>query len=171
MEDTNSKDLLIAKIVGTHGLKGTFKVYSYAESLSVFKPDSLILMRNTKGSEKIHVVNWAKSLKKIILLSLKGISTISQAEALIGSELFISKADLPEPESGTYYWFDIIGLSVFTIDNEYIGSVESIIQTGGNDVFVVKDGDKEILIPGIESVVLSIDFDRKIMTVDLPDGL
>ena len=163
--------LLIAKIVGTHGLKGTFRVYSYAESLSVFTPDSLILMRNTKGSEKIHVVNWAKSHKKTILLSLKGIGTISQAEALIGSELFISKADLPEPEGGTYYWFDIIGLSVFTIDNEYIGSVESIIQTGGNDVFVVKDRDKEILIPGIESVVLSIDFNQKIMTVDLPDGL
>ena len=170
MEDDSY--LLIAKIVGTHGLKGTFRVYSYAESLSVFKPDSLILMRNTKGSEKIHVVNWAKSLKKTILLSLKGISTISQAEALIGSGLFISKADLPEPEGGTYYWFDIIGLSVFAIiNNEYIGIVESIIQTGGNDVFVVKDGDKEILIPGIESVVLSIDFNQKIMTVDLPYGL
>ena len=164
--------LLIAKIVGTHGLKGTFRVYSYAESLSVFKPDSLILIKNTRGYEKIHVVNWAKPHnKQIILLSLKGITTISQAEPLIGSELFISKADLPQLEDGTYYWFDIIGLSVFTIDDEYIGCVESIILTGGNDVFVVKNGDKEILIPGIESVVLSIDFNKKIMTVDLPDGL
>jgi len=163
--------LLIAKIVGTHSLKGTFRVYSYAESLSVFKPDSLILIRNTKGHEEIHEVNWAKPHKKIILLSLKGITSISQAEPLIGSELFINKADLPKPEDGTYYWFDIIGLSVFTIDDEYIGRVESIIPTGSNDVFVVKDGDKEILIPGIESVVLSIDFNKKIMTVDLPDGL
>jgi len=163
--------LLIAKIVGTHGLKGTIKVYSYAESLSVFKPDSLILIRNTKGHEEIHAVDWANPHKQIILLSLKGITSISQAESLIGSELFISKADLPKLEDGTYYWFDIIGLSVFTIDNEYIGRVESIIPTGSNDVFVVKDGDKEILIPGIESVVLSIDFNRKIMTVDLPDGL
>lgn len=163
--------LLIAKIVGMHGLKGTFRVYSYAESLSVFKPDSLILIRNTREYEEIHEVNWAKPHKQIILLSLKGITTISQAEPLIGSELFISKADLPKMEAGTYYWFDIIGLSVFTIDDEHIGRVESVIPTGSNDVFVVKDGDKEILIPGIESVVLSIDFNKKIMRVDLPDGL
>jgi len=167
----NNGSLLIAKIVGTHGLKGTFRVYSYSESLSVFKPDSLILIRNTKGYEEIHAVNWAKPHKQIILLSLKGITAISQAEPLIGSELFISKADLPELEDETYYWFDIIGLSVFTIDDEYIGRVESIIPTGSNDVFVVKGGDKEILIPGIESVVLSIDLNKKIMTVDLPDGL
>ncbi len=169
MEDNSY--LLIAKIVGTHGLKGTFRVYSHAESFSVFKPDSLILIRNTRGFEKIHEINWVKPLKKTILLSMKGISTISQAEALIGSELFISKADLAEPEDGSHYWFDLIGLSVFTIDNKYIGSIESIIQTGSNDVFVVKDGDEEILIPGIESVVLSMDFNQKTMTVDLPNGL
>lgn len=163
--------LLIAKIVGTHGLKGTLRVYSYAESLSVFKPDSFILIKNTKGYEEIHAVKWAKPHKQIILLSLKGITVISQAEPLIGSELFISKADLPKPENGTYYWFDVIGLSVFTRDDEYIGRVESVFPTGSNDVFVVKGGVKEILIPGIESVVLSIDLNKKIMTVDLPDGL
>ncbi|MBU4185468.1 MAG: ribosome maturation factor RimM [Proteobacteria bacterium] len=169
MEDNGS--LLIAKIVGTHGIEGTFRVYSYAESLSVFKPDSSILIRDTRGYEEIHVVNWAKPHKQIILLSLKGITNISQAEPLIGSELFISESDLPKLEDETYYWFNIIGLSVFTIDDKYIGRIESIIPTGSNDVFVVKDGDKEILIPGLESVVLSIDLNKKIMRVDLPDGL
>ena len=163
--------IIIAKIVGTHGIKGTLKVYSYAESVSVFKPDSLILVRNAKGYEKTHAVKWVKPHKRIILLSLKGITNISQAELLIGSELFINKSDLPKPGDDTYYWFDIIGLSVFTINNEYIGRVESIIPTGSNDVFVVKDGNKETLIPGIESVVLSIDLNKKIMRVDLPDGL
>ena len=163
--------LLIAKIVGTHGIKGTLKIYSYSESLSVFKPDSLIFVKNTKGYKETHIINWAKPYKRIILLSLKGITNISQAEPLIGSELFINKSDLPELEDGTYYWFDIIGLSVFTTDDKYIGRIESIIPTGSNDVFVVKDGDKEVLIPGIESVVLSIDLNKKIMRVDLPDGL
>jgi len=167
----NNGSLLIAKIVGTHGIKGTFRVYSYAESLSVFKPDSSILIRDTRGYEESYVVNWAKPHKQIILLSLEDITNISQAEPLIGSELFISKSDLPKLENGTYYWFDIIGLSVFTIDDKYIGRIESIIPTGSNDVFVVKDGDKEILIPGLESVVLSIDLNKKIMRVDLPDGL
>jgi 16S rRNA processing protein RimM len=104
-------------------------------------------------------------------LSLKDITNISQAELLIGSEVFINKSDLPKLENDTYYWFDIIDLAVFTTDDKYIGRIESIIPTGSNDVFVVKDGDKEVLIPGIESVVLSIDLNKKIMRVDLPDGL
>lgn len=168
--------LSIGKIVGVHGLKGTIKVYSYAdEPLSVFKPGALIIARNTKGLEKTYVIEWAKPHKRTILLSLKGVRSCSLAETLIDSELFIEKAKLPELEDGTYYWFDIIGLSVFTIDEKYLGCVESIIRTGSNDVYVVKDPNKnkdnEVLIPALKSVVLAIDLERKIMRVDLPEGL
>ena len=167
--------LSIGKIIGVHGLKGTIKVYSYAESLSVFRPDALILIRNTKGLEKTYAIEWVKPHKRTILLSLKEVKDRSLAKTLIDSELFIEKAKLPELEDGTYYWFDIIGLSVFTIDEKYLGCVESIIQTGSNDVYVVKDPNKdkdnEILIPALKSVVLAIDLERKIMRVDLPEGL
>ena len=82
---------------------------------------------------------------------------------------------LPELEEGSYYWCDIIGLAVFTTDEQYIGRVESIISTGSNDVFMVKDLDKgddnETLIPALESVVLEIDFEHKTMRVALPEGL
>jgi len=98
-----------------------------------------------------------------------------QAELLAGAELLIEKEDLPELEHGTWYWTDIIGLDVFAVDDTYIGRVTSIIQTGSNDVYVVKnpDGnnDKEILIPAIESVVAAIDLAKGRMTVDLPEGL
>jgi len=82
---------------------------------------------------------------------------------------------LPELEEDTHYWFDIIGLSVFLKDNTFIGNVTSVIPTGSNDVYVVKDPDKnktqEILIPAIESVVLEIDLKNGRMSVDLPEGL
>ncbi|MEE8480397.1 MAG: ribosome maturation factor RimM, partial [Desulfobacterales bacterium] len=78
-------------------------------------------------------------------------------------------------EDGSYYWFDIIGLSVFITDGKCIGNVESIFPTGSNDVYVVKnpnnDLDSEILVPALESVVLSIDLKNKKMHVNLPDGL
>lgn len=167
--------LPIGKIVGPHGVKGNIKVYSYAESLSVFDPGSSILVINAKGSEKTYKIKWVKPHARVILLSLQGIESRDSAKTLIGSELFIEQANFPEPEDGSYYWFDIIGLSVFTTDEQYLGKIESIIFTGSNDVFVVKDPNKEYdnetLIPALESVVLEIDFELKTMRVDLPEGL
>ncbi|MBN1930936.1 MAG: 16S rRNA processing protein RimM [Desulfobacterales bacterium] len=167
--------LSIGKIVGTHGIKGTIKVYSYVESLSFFDAGNQILVKNDKDGEKIYAIEWAKPHRRIILMSFKGITSCNLAQALIGSELFIDQTNLPELEDDTYYWLDIIGLSVFTIDGNYIGKVESIIPTGSNDVYVVKNPDKnrhnETLIPALESVVLEIDLKRKTMRVDLPEGL
>lgn len=165
--------LLIGKIVGTHGVKGGVKVNSYAESPSIFKPNSLILVKNRGGFEKSYTIELATPHKNIVRMSLKEITSLSLAEAVVGSDLFIEKVTLSEPEDGAYYWFDIIGLSVFTTDTVYIGCVESIIRTGSNDVYVVKnpDKDEEILIPALKSVVLEIDMGSATMTVDLPEGL
>jgi len=167
--------LLIGKVVGTHGIKGCVKVYSYAESASLFKPNSLILVKNRGGGEKTYTVNWANPYKNIIRMSIEGVTSLTSAETLLGSELYIEKAMLSEPEEGEYYWFDIIGLSVFTTDDDYIGRVESIIPTGSNDIYLVKNPDKdqnnEMLIPAIESVVIEIDLKSATMRVDLPEGL
>jgi 16S rRNA processing protein RimM len=165
----------VGKIVGAHGVKGNVKVYSYAEFLSVFKPGSLILLINPKGFEKNYKIKWVKPHGRTVLLSLEGVENRKSVETLMGSLFYIERVTLPEPEDGSYYWLDIIGLSVFTTNDEYIGLVESIIPTGSNDVFVVrnpnKDHDNETLIPVLESVVLEIDLKLKIIRVDLPEGL
>jgi 16S rRNA processing protein RimM len=167
--------LPVGKIVGTHGVKGNLKVHSYAESVSVFKPDSLILAVHAGKIEKHFAIKWAKPHGKSILLSFKGIEDREKAKTLIGAKLFIERAALPELEEGVYYWVDIIGLSVFTTDNQYIGHVESVMPTGSNDVYIVKNNTKEdsteVMIPAIESVVLEIDFENKTMRVALPEGL
>jgi len=167
--------LPIGKIVGAHGVKGNIKVYSFAESLSLFEQGSSILVVSAKGSEKIFKIKWIKPHGRVVLLSLEGIENRDLAETLIGSELFVKRDSLPKLIDGSYYWFDIIGLAVFTNDEKYIGRVESIIPTGSNDVYVVKDAqkdrDNEILIPAIESAVLEIDLEQKRMIVDLPEGL
>jgi len=165
----------VGKIVGAHGLKGNIKVYSYAESLSVFKPGSFILLINPKGFEKSYKIKWVKPHGRLALLALEGVETRNSVETLVGAVFFIKRAHLPELEDGSYYWLDIIGISVFTIHDEYLGVVESIIPTGSNDVFVVRDPnrvhDNETLIPALGSVILKVDLNLKTMRVDLPEGL
>ena len=160
----------IGKIVGVHGLEGNLKVYSYAESLDVYEPGSRIFVRLPNKIKKKYIVNRAKPHKNIILLLLKDVGR-DEAETLIDSELLIEKSNRPELEENTYYWDDIIGLDVYTTDDEYLGRVDSIIATGSNDVYVVKHDTQETLIPALASVVLSIDLDQGVMRVNLPEGL
>jgi len=161
----------IGKIIGAHGIKGNLKVLSYAETVSVFTAGKVILVRNKNGQQKAYSIQWASPYKKGALLSLNEINDRDQAEILAGSEIFIRKSDLPKLEEGAYYWFDLIGLFVWTTDGQMIGRIESIIDTGSNDVYVVKNKDSETLVPAIESVVLEINLNQHIMRVNLPDGL
>jgi 16S rRNA processing protein RimM len=163
--------VLIGKIVGAHGLKGTSKIQSYAESLEIFKTGTTLLVSSPGGSENRYEIDWIKLHSRGALLAFKEVADREQAKLLIGSDLYIEKTELPELEDGTYYWFDLIGVNVYTLDDRYLGRIDSIIETGANDVYVVKDADKEILVPALESVVRSIDIESKIMRVELPDGL
>ena len=175
MNSTLSKAgyLRIGKVVGVHGIKGNVKLRSYAESLSLFEPNTPLFFENTDGSETFYTVEWVKPHTKTALMSLTEIENRDQAERLIGADIYIEKTRLPEPEAGAYYWFDLIGLSVYTNEGRFLGRVDSILPTGSNDVYVVTHpvSQKELLVPALASVVQSIDLDAKTMEVTLPDGL
>jgi 16S rRNA processing protein RimM len=166
--------LSMGKIVGAHGIKGVLKVFSYAESITSFKSGSSIIMV-MDGLEKSFKIEWVKPHGKTILMALKGVSNRNQAEVLCGAELFIDRRSLEALAKGTWYWSDLIGLSVYTMEAVYVGRVTSIMRTGSNDVYVVTSdqGGKpvEILIPALEWVVREINVDEKRMRVDLPEGL
>ncbi|MEN8246765.1 MAG: ribosome maturation factor RimM [Thermodesulfobacteriota bacterium] len=164
----------MGKIVGVHGIKGTLKVYSYAESASRFKPGNSVMLEGG-GLEKAFTIAWAKPHHKTVLVAFEGVTTRNRAEELVGLELFVDRDSLETLDEGVYYWSDIIGLAVYTVEDEYLGRVASVMQTGSNDVYVVKNVQgqtpDEILVPALEWVVREIDVDRKVMRVDLPEGL
>ena len=167
----NKDHVLIGEIIGAHGIKGTNKIRSYAESLSLFKPGNSILVRESSGQEKNREIKWVKPHTGTPLILFNGINDRSQAKALIGAKLYVPKEELAELEEDTHFWFDLIGMAVYTTEDKYLGQIESIIETGSNDVYVVQDHKKEVLIPALESVVLDIDTQKKRMLVELPEGL
>ncbi len=173
MTSENKERLLIGEIVGVHGLKGALKTRVYAESLAFFQPGDLILIKEPEGREAQYTLTDAKPHKRIALFYLEGVDGADSARKFVGSELYIDRDRLPELDEETWYWTDIIGLSVYTVEEELLGRVESIIQTGSNDVYVVKkpSGEGEILVPALESVVDSVDIESGVMHVDLPEGL
>jgi 16S rRNA processing protein RimM len=164
--------LSIGKIVGAHGIHGVVKVYSYSGSISVFETGNTLYIKNDPDSAgSSYRIKWAAPHSRFFLVEFEEIDSRPLAHSLKGYELFIEKAKLPKLEEKTYYWDDIIGLNVYTTDDDFLGKIESIIQTGSNDVYIVKNEGKEVLIPALESVVLNIDPDRKTMKVKLPECL
>ena len=161
----------IGEVVGVHGLDGKLKVRSFAESIETFKPGIKVkLVSSDRTYETWYEVLKSSPFKKGILLSLKGIEDINLAEPLKGNEILVKRDDLPEPEENTYFWQDLIGLRVLDQKQGVLGIIENIIQTGANDVFVVK-GEKEILVPVIESVIVNVNIQEGTIVIDLPDGL
>ena len=177
MKSSNRPDELIeiGKIVGAHGINGVVKVYSYAASVECFTTNGGLIAIDSRGQRIGYKGLWAKPHKNIVRLALESVNSRNAAESMTGQRLFMPRKSLPPLEDDTYYWTDLIGMAVYTIDNEHLGKVVEIIPTGANDVYVVKTPAnypvKEILIPAIASVVLDIDVAEKRMRVELPDGL
>lgn len=167
-------DLLIGEIVGLHGVKGNLKVRSYAESPDIFTPDLSLGVKPLGGVKAFRRIKWVRPHQRGLLMALEGVDSRDQAEALRGAQLFIPKHLLPAPEEGAYFWFDLIGMRVFTLEDQYLGEVASVFQTGSNDVYVVRKSGgerEEILLPAIASVIRDIDLGTNTMRVDLPEGL
>jgi 16S rRNA processing protein RimM len=163
--------VLIGKIVGTHGIRGNCRLHSYAETLAIFEPGRRLHAVAADGRRRELTIAQIKAHTRGALIALREITGREQAQALVGANLFVDRSELPEPTDDSHYWIDLIGLRVYSVQGEYLGQLASIIETGSNDVYVVKNNEQEILIPALASVVRKIELDRGRMEVDLPEGL
>ena len=166
--------IAVGKIVGAHGLKGMVKALFF--SGDAFDPGASVLLEGPSGETKSFGVAGCRPNKKAFLLSLEGIDSREGAEALRDHRIVSRRSDLPQTDPGVYYWVDLIGMDVFEKDGRRLGRLDSIMETGSADVYVIK-GDAanqaktEILIPALESIVLNVDTEAKTMMVSLPQGL
>lgn len=160
--------LEVGKIVGTHGIKGELRVDPWCDSPSFLAQFKTLYFN--EGTEKIKVT--ARPHKNIVLMKLKGIDTIEQAELLRGKVLYINRKDVKLPK-GKNFVQDLIGCKVLDVDNgtEY-GTVEEVFKTGANDVYSVKSGDgKTYLIPVIEPVVIEKNIEDGVILIRPMKGL
>ena len=106
-----------------------------------------------------------------IRVTLEGLNDPDAAAALRGSAIAVALADLPPKAPGEFYYYEAIGCEVTTTDGRRIGVIEEVISTGANDVWVVRDGAAEVLVPVIENVVKSMDLGARRMVVEAVPGL
>ncbi len=160
----------IGKVTGVHGLKGYLKVWSFAESIETFCSGNIVLLKTVEeDGGKEFTIQKASPHKKGILLSLKGVDNRILAEDLVGKEIVIKRDQLPEPEEDSWYWQDLYGLDVVDHQKGALGKITDIFPTGANDVLVVTQDRKEILIPMHKHFVESVDIENKTVKTTLPE--
>jgi 16S rRNA processing protein RimM len=162
---------IVGKIVGVHGIRGNLKLLPYIESPALLSTGESVFLGSPAAAEKPFVIRWAKPHQRIFLMALEDVDDRDAAERIVGLDVFMEKSRLPDLEDGSYYWSDLIGLAVQTVDRQPLGTLSSIFRTGSNDVYVVRAGDDETLIPALASVVKAVDLENGTMTVALPEGL
>lgn len=162
---TEQKIISLGKISGIFGVNGRVKVFSYTDPReNILQYSPWILQRNGQQKE-INVIGGNRQGKTLVA-QLQGIESREAAQLLNGWEIVINASQLPEPGADEYYWVDLVGLQVETKDGEQLGVVDYLLETGANDVLVVKS-DRERLIPFIQGqTVLNIDLAAGRMVVE-----
>jgi len=160
----------VGKVVKAHGVRGLLKLLPYGETLAEIQAGEKLFLAEGATLPQLTLVN-IRSQNRVWIAQFEEIAGRGQAEALAGQDLFIEKDRLPVLPSGEYYHFQLIGLSVQTKEGELLGTLNAVLQTGSNDVYVVKSEGKELLIPAIEEVVTQVDLLNGKLIVELPEGL
>lgn len=169
---TEGKYITVGQISKPYGLHGDVKVIPYTDFPDRFlKTKRLFVLQNNHVLEK--QVERANVQENKIIIKLADINTPEEAGKFRGALLQIPPDEVSELPEGSYYYFQIVGLSVYTLEGKPIGVIEEILNTGSNDVYLVKDPEnkREILLPAIKDVVKKIDLEEKSMFVDLLPGL
>lgn len=161
--------LSVGKIINTHGVKGEVRVTPQTSDISRF--DYLLFTHVEQGGKLKELrVTQVRYHKNFVLLKFNGIDTMDDAEALKGCELLVERKNARPLEEDEFFICDLIGLMVYE-GEELLGKISEVLETGSNDVYVVKGKDRDILIPALKSVVLDVDIPGGKMMVKLPEGL
>ena len=166
------EDLLrVGVIANTHGIRGEVKVFPTTDEKERFKDLKKVILDMGK-EQKVLEIQSVRFFKNLVILKFKGIDNINDIEMYKGKDLLVTREDAVPLEEGEYFIADLLDLDVYSDEDEKIGVLYDVMQTGANDVYVVKTEEgKEILLPAIDECILDIDLEESRMTVHIMEGL
>lgn len=165
--------VVLGRLMKPHGIKGAIRVEYYAESPDLLEKP-LMLRAGRFAPRPVRIREWSL-WKDQLILTIEGINDRTQAEQMRGQELLIDASFLPEAEDDEPYLRDLIGLSVYLENGDFIGELEDVDFPAGQEMWVIRApesaGGAEILLPAVPEFVLDIDLTAEKVVIAPPEGL
>lgn len=171
----DAEDLItIGKIEKPFGVKGDVRVRSLSDVPGRFeglRQATLVAPSGRRLAAAVVRVREDRSSHGRYVVGFDAFSTPEEAATFRGGLIQIPRSQTPPLPAGQYYEFQLIGLTVKNESGRRLGTLNEVLETGGNHTFVIRDGGRELLIPAAREVVRSVDAEGRTMTVRLPEGL
>jgi len=163
--------LQVGVITTTHGIKGEVKVFPLTDDAQRFKKLKEVLLDTGKEYLTLEI-EGVKFFKKFVILKFKGIDNINDVEQYRQKGLWVTREHAVRLRKNEYFITDLIDMRVFTEDGKEFGVLTDVLQTGANDVYIVKTPEnQEVLIPAIKQCILNVNVEEKRMDIYLMPGL
>lgn len=146
----------IGQIINSHGVKGELKIFPLTDDINRFKGIKKVFIDGVERK-----VTWVKIATPKVILKIEGIETIEEALLYKNKYVEVNRENAVKLKEGCHFIADLIGCVVYDTLNKKLGTVTEVLQTGSNDVYVVKGEGKELLVPALKSVVESIDVESE----------
>ena len=160
----------IGQIINTYGVKGELKIYPLTDNIDRFNDLKDIYIELNKELKNFEI-EYTKCLNNLVVIKLGGIDDVDSAKKLQNYYIKVHRDNAIKLPENTYFVCDIIDAEVYTVEGLYLGKVNDVIQTGSNDVYIVKKQNSEILIPALKIIIKDLNIIEKRIIVDLPEGL
>jgi len=163
--------LRVGEITSPHGVHGEVKVYPTTDDVGRFKKLKECFLETKKGMQTVHIKS-VKFQKNLVILGFTEFETMNDVETLRKCSLYVDREHAVKLEKDEYFVADLVGLKVLTDLDNNNGELIDVMQTGANDVYIIKLEDKrELLLPAIKECILDVDIEGKVMKVHVLPGL
>ena len=160
----------IGVITLTHGLLGEVKVFPTTEDPGRFLDLEEVIVKKDRR-ETVLKIRKVRFFKQFVMLSFEGLDRIEDAEPYVKGELYVTRENAIPLEEGEYYIADLYGMKVISDEGEDLGILDDVMETGANDVYIVKKNGEELLLPAIPECIRKVDPENGTMIVHLMKGL
>lgn len=168
---SDSGRIALGRIVGTHALRGEVRIHLYNPDSATLAGVDSVELRHADGRRERRRISGVRPHKRVALARLEGCASIEDAERLVGAEVCVDADALPELGPDELYHFQLVGLAVHTVDGRDLGRVAEVMDLASHAVCVVRDGDREFLIPFVDAIVRDVDLDAGTMRIEPLPGL
>lgn len=161
----------VGHIAGAHGLRGAIRLRLDDPGSRALEDIRRVFVEQGGTTRELRLTSFAQLNRTTRRLTIEGVADAAAADALKGASLMIAAEDLPAAGPGEFYYYEAVGCDVTLADGTLIGTIAETFSNGAHDIWVVRSGEREILVPVIADVVKAMDFGARRVTIEAVPGL